>query len=146
MIRLLDLKILFTAVAVLEFFYMALAVLTPPSLVQPLTGWVLSPDGHWLAKLLGMALGTQAIIAWVMRDSRHTGVAGALACYQIASATVDWFMWLILEDQGIFANKQAQAGAVLASLTHYLLGFLLLAATLKQSRANKIAASHGEGK
>ncbi|MEM7298579.1 MAG: hypothetical protein AAF391_09980 [Bacteroidota bacterium] len=48
--KLTDLKFLFAAVAILEFFYFVAAML-PPSIIPTITGWNLSADGHWIAKL-----------------------------------------------------------------------------------------------
>jgi hypothetical protein len=53
------------------------------------TGWVLSADGQWLTKLLGLALAAQAWVAWTLRNQPHPGVAKGLAFYQLASATAD---------------------------------------------------------
>ncbi len=131
--KLTDLKFLFSVVAVVEIFYALTAVLTPPSLVTPATGWVLSADGHWITKILGMALASQAWVAWILRKDPHVGVAKALAFYQFASATVDWVMWVVLRDEGIFSTAQGQIGAMIASPTHYLLGILLVLAIRKKS-------------
>jgi hypothetical protein len=89
---------------------------------------VLNADGQWLAKLLGMALTSQAWVAWTLRKDPHLGVAKALAFYQIASATVDWVMWLVLRDQGIFSTNAGRVGVPAAIPTHYLLGLLLVLA------------------
>lgn len=132
--RLLDLRVLFTAVAVLEFAYF-LAAMMPPSFIRPMTGWELGPDGHWLVKLLGMALLTQAWIAWIFRKKPHLGVAGALAFYQMASATADWVMWLVLRDAGIFSNALAQTTVTAAIVSHYALGILLIVA-IRKGRAD----------
>jgi hypothetical protein len=102
----------------------ALAGVMPPGLVFPATGWVLSPDGHWITKLLAMSLAAQAAIAWTLRDSPHRGVAKALAFYQFASATTDWVMWLLMSSEGIFSNPLARAGVLVAIPTHYLCGVL----------------------
>lgn len=123
--RLTDLKFLFTAVAILEFFYFAAAML-PPSLIPLATGWNLNADGHWIAKLIGLALGFMGYIAWIFRKNPHLGVAKGLAAYQIASATMDWVMWVTLKDEGIFNNPTAQTSVVLAIASHYLLGLLLV--------------------
>lgn len=131
--KLTDLKFLFRAVAIIELVYALLGGLLPPSLVQPVTGWVLSPDGHWITKLLSAALASQAWVAWVLRDAPHRGVARALAFYQITSATVDWVMWLALLDQGVFASAQSRIGVIASIPTHYTLGLLLLLA-LRRSR------------
>ena len=69
-----------------------------------MTGWVLSADGQWLTKLLGLALAAQAWVAWTLRNQPHLGVAKGLAFYQLASATADWDMWIVLADQGIFST------------------------------------------
>ena len=130
--KLVNLKFLFTLVAIVEFTY-ALLSLTPPSLVEPLTGWVLNADGHWLAKILGMGLFAQAYIAWIFRKTPHRGVAKALAFYQIASATVDWVMWLILKNEGIFSTSLSQAFIPVAIISHYAIGFLLVAAIVRSN-------------
>lgn len=130
--RLVDLKFLFVAVAVLEFCYF-LAGMMPPSLVRPATGWVLSADGHWITKLMGVALLTQAYIAWIFRRAPHLGVAKGLAFYQIASATTDWVMWLVMADQGIFSNPLARATVLAAIVSHYVLGALILFAVARSS-------------
>ena len=124
--RLSDLRFLFRVVAGLELIYAAVAVLTPPSQVENVTGWVLTADGQWLTKLLGLALLSQAWVAWVLRDQPHLGVAWALAFYQLASATADWVMWIWLADDGIFSNGTAVV--VAAIITHYALGLLLVRA------------------
>lgn len=123
-----NLAFLFRVVAVIELIYALLGGLLPPSLVQSVTGWVLSPDGHWVTKLMSMALFSQAWVAWTLRDAPHRGVARALGFYQIASATVDWVMWIALADQGIFSSAQGKIGVILSIPTHYTLGFLLLLA------------------
>jgi hypothetical protein len=122
--RLSDLRFLFRVVVGLEVIYALVAVLTPPGQVENVTGWVLSADGQWLTKLLGLALASQAWVAWVLRNEPHLGVAKGLAFYQLASATADWVMWIWLADDGIFSNGSLIV--VLAIITHYLLGFLLV--------------------
>lgn len=124
--RLQNLTFLFTMVAVLEWFYAIVGVLTPPSMTLAVTGWVLSPDGQWLAKILGIALASQAWVAWTLRKDPHLGVAKALAFYQIGSATADWVMWLVLADQGVFSTAVGRAGAIASIPVHYTIGFLLL--------------------
>jgi hypothetical protein len=124
--RLSDLRFLFRVVVGLEVIYALVAVLTPPGEVENVTGWVLSADGQWLTKLLGLALASQAWVAWVLRNEPHLGVAKGLAFYQLASATADWVMWIWLADDGIFSNGSLIV--VLAIITHYLLGFLLVRA------------------
>ena len=131
--RLSDLGFLFRAVAGLELAYAIVAVLTPPGQVENVTGWVLTPDGQWLAKLLGLALFSQAWVAWVLRHDPHLGVARGLAFYQIASATADWVMWIWLSDDGIFSNGTAIV--VAAIVTHYTLGLLLVRAIRRTSTA-----------
>lgn len=114
----------------LEFSYFAAAMM-PPTLVRQLTGWMLGADGHWITKLMGVALLTQAYIAWIFRKHPHVGVAKGLCFYQIASATVDWVMWLLMADAGIFSNALAQTTVSFAIASHYLLGMLLIAAILR---------------
>jgi hypothetical protein len=122
-----DLRFLFRVVVVLEVLYAA-AGLMPPDLVAPTTGWLLEPYGHWITKLLAVALASQALTAWVLRDRPNLGVASALAFYQVGSATVDWVMWLAMADEGLFAGAQARIGVLFAIPSHYLLGILLLRA------------------
>lgn len=123
MSRLVDLRFGFVLVAVVEAVY-ALAGLLPPSVLTALTGWHINPDGQWVVKLLAVALASQALVAWVLRHRPDRGVAGGLACYQLASATVDWVVWLTIP--GVFATTQAKAGVLVAIPTHYLIGILLL--------------------
>ena len=123
--KLTDLKFLLTVVAVLEFFYF-LTGMMPPSLVRPITGWELNADGHWITKLISIALLTQAYIAWTIRKNPHIGIAKGLAFYQIASATADWVMWLVMKDDGIFNNSLAQVTVMCAIVSHYILGFLMV--------------------
>jgi len=123
MSRLVDLRFGFTLVAVVEMAY-ALIGLLPPSVLGPATGWDINPDGQWVVKLLAVALASQAFVAWVLRRRPHLGVAGCLAFYQVASATVDWVVWLTIP--GVFVTTQAKAGVLVAIPTHYLIGLLLI--------------------
>lgn len=132
--KLTDLKFLFTAVAVLEFFYFIAAML-PPSLIPLATGWNLGPDGHWIAKLIGLSLGTMGYMAWIFRKNPHLGVAKGLAFYQMASATMDWIMWLLMKDEGIFDNPLAQTTVIAAIVSHYFFGILLIIA-INKSKSN----------
>ena len=141
--RLSDLGFLFRVVAGLELAYALVAVLTPPGQIEAVTGWVLTPDGQWLAKLLGIALGAQAWIAWTLRNAPHLGVAKALALYQLASATADWVMWIWLADDGIFSGGTGIV--VLAIITHYLLGFLL-ARAVRGASATPARSLHAGGR
>ena len=132
--RLSDLRFLFRLVVGLELIYALVAVLTPPSQVEAVTGWVLTADGQWLTKLLGLALASQAWVAWTLRKEPHLGVARGLAFYQLASATADWVMWIWLADDGIFSGGTAVV--VAAITTHYLLGLLLFRAIRDVSTAS----------
>jgi hypothetical protein len=131
--RLSELGFLFTLVAGLELVYALVAVVTPPSQVDAVTGWVLTPDGQWLTKLLGLALASQAWVAWTLRNEPHLGVAKGLAFYQLASATADWVMWIWLADDGIFSGGTTIV--VAAITTHYALGFLLVRAIRRTASA-----------
>ena len=135
--RLRDLGFLFTVVAVLEWTYAAAGILIPPAMTKIMTGWVLSPDGQWLAKILGLALASQAWVAWTMRKNPHLGVAAALAFYQIGSATVDWVMWLWLADDGVFSTPLGRAGAAVSIPLHYTIGFMLLFAAGRARRGSQ---------
>lgn len=123
MSRLVDLRFGFALVAVVEAVY-ALIGLLPPSVLREVTGWDINPDGQWVVKLIAMALASQALVAWVLRHQPHRGVAGCLAFYQLASATVDWVVWLTIP--GVFVTTQAKAGVLVAIPTHYLIGLLLI--------------------
>ncbi|HEU4424132.1 MAG TPA: hypothetical protein VFR67_16500, partial [Pilimelia sp.] len=140
--RLVDLRLLFTVVALLELVYALVAVLTPPSMVQSVTGWVLTADGQWLAKLMGVALASQAWVAWIFRKAPHVGVAGALAFYQLGSATADWVMWLALADQQIFATALGKVTVVASVLVHYTLGLLLVLAIRAKRSADHAVPAH----
>ena len=129
-----DLGFLFAVVAVVEWIYAIIGILIPPGLILPVTGWVLNADGQWLAKLLGVALASQAWVAWTLRKEPHLGVARGPAFYQIASATVDWVMWILLWDQGIFSTTAGRVGVLIAIPTHYLLGLLLVLAIRKAAK------------
>ncbi|NEA37357.1 hypothetical protein [Streptomyces sp. SID13031] len=123
-----DLSLLFKLVAILELAY-ALTGLLPPEILSSVTGWRLSADGQWVTKLLAVALAAQAWVAWTLRRQPHVGVAKGLAFYQIGSATADWVMWLVLADNDVFSTPMAKALVIFAIPTHYLLGFLIIAAT-----------------
>jgi len=132
---------MFRVVAVVELVYALVGLLTPPSMVFSVTGWMLSPDGHWVTKLLSIALGSQAWVAWTLRDTPHAGVAAALAFYQVGSATADWVIWLTLADQGVFATTAAKIGVLASIPTHYVIGALLVAAIRESSRASAVGHS-----
>jgi hypothetical protein len=136
--RMASLPFMFRVVAVVELVYALVGLLTPPSMVFSVTGWMLSPDGHWVTKLLSIALGSQAWVAWTLRDKPHAGVAAALAFYQIGSATADWVIWLTLADQGVFATTAAKIGVLASIPTHYVIGALLVAAIRESSRATPV--------
>ena len=136
--RITDLGFLFRVVAVVELVYASLAILTPPSLVSSLTGWVLSADGLWIVKLLGVALLSQAAVAWMFRDAPHAGVGAALALYQLGSATADWVMWLALADQGVFSTVTGKVGVIVSIPTHYAIGVLLLLALRPSARRSSV--------
>ena len=130
--KLTDLKFLFTVAAIMEFFYFITCML-PPSIIPSLVGWNLNVDGFWLTKILGLSLGTMGYFAWIFRNTPHIGIAKGLAFYQIASATADWAMWLAFKGEGIFASPIAQATVIVAIVSHYLLGFLIIAGINKQN-------------
>ncbi len=130
--KLTDLKFLFAAIAILELFYFLCGML-PPSMVYTVTGWNLNADGHWITKLIGLALGFMGYIAWIFRKNPLIPVAKGLAAYQMASATMDIVMWNVMKDEGIFNNALAQATVIAAIVSHYLLGILLLIAIRRYS-------------
>jgi hypothetical protein len=136
---LLDLRVLFVATAILEAFYTAAALLTPPDMVYPLFGWDMSADGHWALKLLGVALGAQALTAWVLRRDPPASVAYCLAFYQIGATVVDIVLWWMLADRGIFATPVARGMILTAIPTHFALGVLLTAAAMRSERGVGLA-------
>jgi hypothetical protein len=138
--KLADLGFLFALVAAVEAAYAAAAILTPPSQVEAVTGWVLSADGKWLVKLFGLALASQAWVAWTLRRRPDWGLAGALALYQLGSATADWVMWLVLADQGVFSTTLGRILVSISIPTHYALGFLLVRAMRSSRAAAPVAA------
>ena len=140
--KLTDLKFLFKVVAILEFCYFITA-LTPPSLITAVTGWVLNADGQWLAKLIAMALGSQAWVAWELRHKPHLGIAKALAAYQLASASVDWIMWLVMSDEGIFSTITSKVLVSASIGIHHTLGILLILGIQNESKARREASAGG---
>lgn len=144
--RFTSLPVLFRVVAIVEAIYALIGLVTPPDLVLTVTGWVLSPDGQWVAKLLSVALASQAWVAWTLRDQPHLGVAKALAFYQIGSATADWVMWLTLADQQVFSTVAARVGVLASIPTHYSIGLLLvfaIRAACQTRRAHVPAIAQG---
>jgi hypothetical protein len=131
----LKLTTLFKVVAVVELFYGAAGLLIPPSLVQPILGWNLSPDGQWVTKLLGAALLTQAAMAWLLRKSPPVPIAWAFACYQVGASAVDGLMWWLLAPQGIFSNPLARVSVMTAIPTHAAVGLLLAIAASRTQEA-----------
>ena len=129
--QLIDLRFLFRAIALVEGVYGLLCMLTPPSKILLVTGSVFVADGQWLVKLIGATLVSQAWVAWVLRNEPHLGVARALAFYQFAAATINWVMWIVLADQGIFSTALSQVSGVMSILFHYTLGILLVFAIRK---------------
>lgn len=122
---------LFTLVAVVEAVYSLAGIFIPPSLVATVPGWSLTPDGQWLAKLMGVALGSQALVAWSLRAAPPLPVAWALALYQLGSAVVDAAMWITFRDQGIFPIAAGRWSVALSIPTHGLIGLLLVLAILR---------------
>lgn len=129
-----DLTSMFIVVAVIEAIYALAGIFTPPSMVATMPGWVLSADGQWLAKLMGVALGSQAMIAFALRRNPPVAVAWALAFYQVGSATVDWVMWLVMKDEGIFSVASGRLGVIISIPLHTTIGLLMVAAILRAPR------------
>src|SRR5690606_1980159 len=120
--KILDLKFLFSLVAIVELLYGLAGLLIPPSLVLPILGWQLSPDGQWVTKLLGLSLLIQAALAWSLRREPPLAVVWILGVYQIGASCVDLWMWVLLAEQGIFATFAARVSVITAIPTHFLLG------------------------
>ena len=91
------LRRLFIVVAMVEALYGVAGLALPPAAVRSVLGWQLSPDGHWVTKLLGAALLAQALTAWLLRDRPPRGVAVVLAGYQLAAVVVDALVLLFLD-------------------------------------------------
>lgn len=126
-----SLKTAFIVVAVIEAFYGAAGLLIPPSLIEPVLGWQLSPDGQWVTKLLGLSLATQSVLALQLRHHATRALAFTLAAYQIGATVIDVVLWTTLADQGIFSNPLASWSIVLAIPTHLAIGAFLLIAALR---------------
>lgn len=121
--------------AVVEALYGLTGLLVPASLVEPLLGWQLSADGHWITKLLGAALLAQALVAWVLRREPPVAVAWVLALYQLLAVAVDVGSWFLLADRGVFARDLARISVLVAMPLHFTLGVALLMAARKQEPA-----------
>lgn len=137
--RILNLKTLFLVVAIVEAFYGAAGILTPPSLVPQLLGWNLSADGQWVTKLLGCALAAQAATAWVLRKDPPVAMAVILGLYQIGATVTDIAIWITLADQGVFATSLSRISVMTAIPTHFVIGLLVLIAAARK----KQVVSHG---
>jgi hypothetical protein len=129
-----NLRRLFVLVAIVEAFYGAAGLLIPPGMVKPLLGWQLNPDGQWVTKLLGAALATQALTAWVLRKDPPVAMAYVFAAYQIGATLVDAVLWATLADQGIFTVPLARYSVIVAIPTHFLIGVLLIVAAMRHPR------------
>ncbi len=128
------LRTMFVVVAIVEALYAVIGILVPPSLISTIVGWNLSPDGQWVTKLLGLALGAQAATAWVLRRQPPIAIAWILAVYQVTAATADWVLWLLLADDGIFANAMTRATVIASIPLHYGIGVLLFVAIARERR------------
>lgn len=135
-----SLRTMFIIVAVVEGLYSVAGLFTPPDLIEPIFGWVLSPDGHWAIKLLGAALLSQALVAWVLRDRSLVAVAYVLAGYQFLSSLVDIVLWWMLADQGIFAAGAASWATASAIPLHAAIGLLLVLAAGREPAEPRPAA------
>jgi hypothetical protein len=120
---------LFVFVAVVEAAYGLAGLLIPPSAVAGLLGWNLSPDGHWILKLLGAALLTQAATAWLLRHRPTPTIAAVFAAYQFAAVAVDALVLLFLD--GALAHPLARASALVSIPVHGIIGVLLVAAAAR---------------
>lgn len=134
-----ELRFLFVVVTIVETFYALSCVFTPPSMMQSVLGWNLSADGQWIAKLLGLSLGLQAAVAWVLRKSPPPAIAWILALYQVGAATADWVMWWLMRNEGIFQIRSTQLTVAASIPTHYVLGVLLMIGAMRASlRSSKV--------
>lgn len=118
-----------------EALYGAAGLLIPPSLIEPVLGWKLTPDGQWVTKLLGLSLATQSVLAWLLRDHASRALAFTLAAYQIGATVIDVVLWTTLADQGIFSNPMASWSILAAIPTHLAIGAFLVVAALRHREA-----------
>lgn len=132
--RILDLKFLFiaTGLSALAFFMMAVV---PPDYTILTTGWDLSADGQFVLKCAGFSMLTQAYYAWTFREERNTSIAKGLALTQLAIGNLNWIMYLLLKDEGIFSTGlQVQAMIIFTTFMHNALGVLLIAGVVRANR------------
>jgi hypothetical protein len=67
-------------------------------------------------------------------------VAKGLAFYQLASATADWVMWIVLSDQNVFSTSLGRVLVIASIPTHYTLGLLLVRALRRDAYAGVLSS------
>jgi hypothetical protein len=135
--KLLDLKYLFVATGFTAFFFFIQAVV-PPQFTILTTGWDLSADGQFVLKCAGFSMLTQAYLAWVFREDRDIRIAWGLAITQFAIGNLNWIMFLLLKDEGIFSTgAQVKVFITFTTFMHNILGLLLIAGIMKAKREVK---------
>lgn len=129
--KILDLKNLFVVTGFTAFFFFLQAIV-PPEYTILTTGWDLSADGQFVLKCAGFAMLIQAYYAWIFREERHIGIAKGLVVMQLAIGNLNWIMYLLLKDEGIFSSGlQVKVFIVFTTFMHIALGSLLIAGIIK---------------
>lgn len=134
---------LFVVIAVIEAFYGLAGLLIPAGLIEPVLGWKLSADGHWITKLLGAALFAQALTAWVLRHDPPPPIARVLAVYQLLAVAVDAGSWFLLADRGVFSTDLARASVLFSIALHFTLGVALLVLASRAETAHTAEVRRG---
>lgn len=132
--KILDLKNLFIATGFTAFFFFIQAIV-PPQYTILTTGWNLSADGQFVLKCAGFSMLVQAYYAWVFREERNIRIAIGLALMQLAIGNLNWIMYLLLKDDGIFSTGlQVKVFIIFTTFMHNVLGFLLVAGIVKANK------------
>lgn len=136
--RILDLKNLFIVTGATAFFFFIQAVV-PPQFTILTTGWDLSADGQFVLKCAGFGMLTQAYLAWAFREDRDVRIARGLALTQFAIGNLNWIMYLLLKDEGIFSTGlQVKVFIIFTTIMHNVLGLLLIAGIRKAKREDQL--------
>jgi len=135
--KILDLKYLTLATGFTALFFFLQAIV-PPQFTILTTGWDLSADGQFVLKCAGFGMLTQAYLAWAFREDRDVRIAKGLALTQFAIGNLNWIMFLLLKDEGIFSTgAQVQIFIIFTTIMHNTLGILLIAGIIKAKNIKK---------
>jgi len=136
--RILDLKNLFIVTGFTAFFFF-LQSIVPPEYTILTTGWDLSADGQFVLKCAGFSMLTQAYFAWMFRNERHIVIAKGLALTQFAIGNLNWIMFLLLRDEGIFSTgTQVKVFIMFTTVMHNVLGILLVLGIRKANKNPRV--------